>query len=87
VPPQQIGTGLDAVTAYAARSTAPSTSLGKKALADAVDSYGTAFATTMVVAAAIIVVAAVVGYLILQRHHATAERPPEPVADPSAVNA
>ena len=85
VPPQQVGTGLDAVTAYAAKSTTPTTSLGKQALADAVTSYGSAFATTMVIAAVICLAAGVIGFLILQRNHNHAEREPEPVKDPSTV--
>jgi MFS family permease len=85
VPPQQIGTGLDAVTTYAAKSTTPSTSLGKEALADAMSSYGSAFATTMIISAVICLVAGVVGYLILQRNHAHAEREPEPLAAASTT--
>jgi MFS family permease len=85
VPPQQVGTGLDAVNAYASRGTTPKTSLGKEALADAVTSYGGAFATMMVIAGAVVLVAGVIGFLILRRHHAHAERAPEAVADPSTV--
>ena len=85
VPPQQVGTGLDAVTAYAAKSTTPTTPLGKEALADAVASYGGAFAVTMVVAAAICAAGGIIGFLILRRHPATAERVVPPVPDPSTV--
>lgn len=73
VPPQQVGTGLDAVTAYAARSTTPATSLGREALADAVVSYGSAFAVTMCVSGAICAIAGVVGFFLLRRHGASAE--------------
>ena len=79
VPPQQVGTGLDAVTAYASKSTAPTTSLGKQALADAVTSYGSSFATMMVIAAVISVVAATAGYVLLRRNAERAEAHPEPI--------
>lgn len=85
VPPQQIGTGLDAVTAYASRSTAPETSLGKAALADAVSSYGTSFATMMVIAAAVCIVAGLVGFTILKRNAAREQSHPAPVVDPADV--
>ena len=85
VPPQQIGTGLDAVSAYAAKSTTPTTSLGKQALADAVTSYGSAFATTMVIAAVICIVAGIAGFLVLKRNHAHAEREPEATVDPATA--
>lgn len=67
VPPNQIGTGLDAVTAYASQSTTPTTSLGKQALASAVESYGNAFATVMLASAAVIVLATLVGVFLLRR--------------------
>ena len=69
VPPTQIGTGLDAVTTYAAQSTAPTTSLGKEALSDATASYGIAFATMMYITAVLVLVGGIVGYLLL-RHAA-----------------
>lgn len=87
VPPQQIGTGLDAVTAYASSSTAPQTSLGKKALADAVGSYGGAFATMMIIAAVVCLAAGLVGFLILKRNAHRADAHPAPVVDPSQVAA
>ena len=67
VPATQVGTGLDAVTTYAAQSTAPTTSLGKEALADATASYGLAFATMMYITAALMLVGGVVGYILLKR--------------------
>ena len=79
VPPQQVGTGLDAVTAYASKSTTPSTSLGKEALADAVASYGSSFATMMIIAAVVSIVAAVVGFILLRRSAERAEAHPEPI--------
>ena len=67
VPATQVGTGLDAVTTYAAQSTAPTTSLGKEALADATASYGAAFATMMLITAALVVVAGLFGFWLLRR--------------------
>lgn len=65
VPANQLSTGLDAVNAYAATSTAPTTSLGKQALADAVSSYGDAFRTTMLLTAlAVVVVTALATFLL-----------------------
>lgn len=85
VPPQQVGTALGSVTAYASRSTMPDTSLGKQALADAVTSYGTSFMVTMLIAGAICLVAGVVGYLILRRYPDRAESHAEPI-DPGAAD-
>lgn len=85
VPPQQVGTGLDAVTAYAAKSTAPETSLGKAALADAITSYGDAFATTMVIVGIICAVGGVAGYVVLRRHADRAETHPDPLPIPIAT--
>ena len=67
VPPTQTSTGLDAVTAYAAKSTAPTTSLGHQALGDALVSYGNAFAVMMLIAAAVCVLAGVVGFYLPRR--------------------
>jgi len=55
------------VTAYAAKSTAPTTSLGHQALGDALVSYGNAFAVMMLIAAAVCVLAGVVGFYLLRR--------------------
>lgn len=66
VPATQVGTGLDAVTTYAAQSTAPTTSLGKEALANATASYGVAFATMMYITAVLMLLGGVVGYLLLK---------------------
>lgn len=66
VPANQLSTGLDAVNAHAAESTAPTTSLGKQALADAVTSYGDAFRTTMLVVAAAIVVVTLLATFLLR---------------------
>lgn len=83
VPPQQVGTGLDAVTAYAAKSTTPKTSLGKEALSDAIGSYGSSFETMMLITAAICLMAGIAGFLILRRHAARAEAIPPVVRYPT----
>ncbi len=84
VPATQVGTGLDAVTTYAAQSTAPTTSLGKEALADATASYGLAFATMMYITAALVLIAGVVGYVLLKRAGAHADDPtPESIKHPA----
>lgn len=84
VPATQVGTGLDAVTTYAAQSTAPTTSLGKEALADATASYGIAFATMMYVTAALMLVGGAVGYVLLKRAGDHADDPtPESVKHPA----
>ncbi|MFM7147910.1 MAG: MFS transporter [Actinomycetales bacterium] len=67
VPATQVGTGLDAVTTYAAQSTAPTTSVGKEALADATVSYGGAFATMMYITAVLMLLGGLLGYVLLRR--------------------
>ena len=67
VPATQVGTGLDAVTTYAAQSTAPTTSLGKEALADATASYGIAFATMMYITAVLVLLGGLAGFFLLKR--------------------
>lgn len=84
VPATQVGTGLDAVTTYAAQSTAPTTSLGKEALADATTSYGLAFATMMYVTAALMLLGGAVGYVLLRRAGARADdHTPDSVKHPA----
>ena len=84
VPATQVGTGLDAVTTYAAQSTAPTTSLGTEALADATASYGAAFATMMYITAVLMLLGGVVGYLLLKRAGDHADDPtPESIKHPA----
>ncbi len=84
VPATQVGTGLDAVTTYAAQSTAPTTSLGKEALADATASYGVAFATMMYITAVLVLLAGILGYVLLKRAGADADKgTPESVTHPA----
>ena len=84
MPATQVGTGLDAVTTYAAQSTAPTTSLGKEALADATASYGFAFATMMYITAALVLIAGVIGYVLLKRAGDHADDPtPESIKHPA----
>lgn len=74
VPPSKIGTGLDAVKAYAAQSTEPTSEIGKKALAAATESYSSGFATVMIIGAVISVVGAIVGAMLLKNDaHPTSE--------------
>ncbi|MGA2835128.1 MAG: MFS transporter [Acidimicrobiales bacterium] len=86
VPPTQLSTGLGAVTDYASKSTAPTTSLGKHALAAAVVSYGDGFAVMMVVAAVLCFVAGGAGYVLLSRGRVSPAppAPPAPAEAPSA---
>jgi len=84
VPATQVGTGLDAVTTYAAQSTAPTTSLGKEALADATASYGAAFGSMMFVTAGLVAVAGVLGFWLLRRAGEKADdQTPESVKHPA----
>ncbi len=71
VPANQLSTGLDAVNTYAASGTAPSTSLGKQALADAATSYGTAFRTTFLIVAAAILAVTVLATVLLRKGEGT----------------
>jgi MFS family permease len=94
VPPTQLSTGLGAVSDYASKSTAPTTSVGRHALAAAAVSYGEGFAVVMVIAAVLCFVAGVAGYLLLARGRASATAggaaPPPAVAPqpvPVAVSA
>jgi len=66
VPSSKIGTGLDAVKAFAAQSTEPTSTLGKQALAAASDSYGNGFATVMIIGAVLSIVGAVVAAILLK---------------------
>ena len=66
VPASKIGTGLDAVKAFAAQSTEPTSALGKQALAAASDSYGNGFATVMIIGAVLSIVGAVVAAILLK---------------------
>ena len=76
----------DAVTTYAAPSTAPTTSLGQEALADATASYGVAFAPMMYITAALVLIAGIVGFVLLKRAGEHADDPtPESVKHPAAA--
>ena len=88
VPPNQISTGLDAVTAYAANGTQPSTSLGQQAMADAVLSYGSSFRNTMLIVAVALAVVTVLSSFLLRKGDGI----PKPVhhdesAEPAAATA
>ena len=81
VQPNQLSTGLDAVTAFAARGTQPSTSLGQQALADAVTSYGNSFRTTMLIVAVVIAAVTAVSTLLLRN----GEGEPKPTHEPETA--
>ena len=80
VQPDQIGTAISSVTVFARSGTDPSTELGRKALADAVTSYGNAFSTMMYLAAAIMLVVGIIGFLTLRK---TDEGHPDPKPAPA----
>jgi predicted MFS family arabinose efflux permease len=71
VPANQLSTGLDAVSVYAAKGTQPTTSLGKQALADAAASYGSAFRTTMLITAFAIAIVTIVATILLRKGEGT----------------
>ena len=73
VQPNQVGTALDAVTAYAAQSTAPETSLGKQAIASAMEAYSRSFSTVMFITAALIGLATIAGVLLMRGREAEPE--------------
>ena len=72
------------MTTYAAQSTAPTTSLGKEALADATASYGAAFATMMYITAVLVLLGGIAGFVLLKRaaEHAD-DQTPESVKSPA----
>jgi MFS family permease len=65
VPANQIGTGIDSVSVFAAKGTLPSTSLGRQAVSDAVSSYGHAFSTMMIGAGVICLAVSIVAFFLL----------------------
>jgi predicted MFS family arabinose efflux permease len=65
VPANQLSTGLDAVNAYAAKGSSPTTSLGRAALRDAVVSYGHAFTTMFFIAGGLVAAIGVVAFILL----------------------
>lgn len=73
VQPNQISTGLDAVSAYASSGTAPSTSVGQQALTDAVASYGGAFRTTMLIVAVALALVTVLSAFLLRNGEGEAQ--------------
>ena len=83
VPANQLSTGLDAVSVYASKGTAPTTSAGKAALKDAVVSYGHAFSTTFFVAGGLTLVVGVVAYLLLSGSGGSSHVDAEPAATAS----
>lgn len=83
VQPNQISTGLDAVNAYAANGTQPTTSLGQQALSSAVTSYGDSFRTTMFIVAVAIAVVTVLSTILLRK----GEGEPKPTHEDDSASA
>ncbi len=86
VPANQLSTGIDAVQVYASRGTQPSTSLGKEALGDGINSYGQAFATTMYAAAAAVLVAGLIAMLLLRKGEGSPQPLPVEVPGDAATS-
>lgn len=89
VPPSQTGEGIDAVTAYAAQSTAPTTSLGQEALRDATASYASAFGTMMVITGVLCLIAGLIAFALLKRasiHDEQSATPSKPAAAPATAS-
>lgn len=80
VPPNQISTGLDAVNAYAATGTPPSTSAGQQALSEAAASYGSSFRTTMLIVAVALACVTLLSSFLLRKGEGT----PQPVHNDDA---
>lgn len=88
VPANQLSTGLDAVNAYAANGTAPTTSVGRAALKDAATSYGHAFSTMFLIAGGLMVAAGMLAAVLLggsdgavaSTSPATSTSPPVPIS-------
>ena len=71
VQPNQISTGLDAVTAYAANGTQPTTSLGQQAMSDAMTSYGSSFRNTMLIVAVALAAVTLLSSFLLRKGEGT----------------
>lgn len=67
VPADQVGTGIDAVNAYASAGTKPTDAIGAQALSAAHDSYVTAYGTLMFGTGVLILVAGFVAYMLIRR--------------------
>lgn len=66
--PQQVGTGLDTVTTYAATGDSPTSSSGQQALDLAFTSYANSFGIVMLLVAVLTLIAGGIGWLLLKRH-------------------
>lgn len=66
--PQQVGTGLDTVTTYAATGDSPASSSGQQALDLAFTSYANSFGIVMLLVAVLTLIAGGIGWLLLKRH-------------------
>ena len=79
VQPDMIGTAVSSINLFVSDGTDPSTALGKKALADASQSYGAGFGAMMLLTAALILIAGIIGST-LARRGAAAGAAPAPTA-------
>ncbi|MFN8125189.1 MAG: MFS transporter [Candidatus Nanopelagicales bacterium] len=66
--PQQVGTGLDAVTTYATTGDQPAEGTGAQALDLAFTSYANSFGITMLVVAVLTLVVGLLGWGLLKKH-------------------
>ena len=82
VPANQLSTGLDAVSVYASKGTAPTTSTGRAALRDAVVSYGHAFSTTFFIAGGLTLVVGLMAFVLLSGGQGTSHDETQPTATP-----
>ena len=88
VQPDMVGTAVTSINQFVSTGTDPATELGKQALADAVDSYGSGFGVMMLITAGLILVAGIIGSLLARRGGAdAATSPTAPPAAPAAASA
>jgi MFS family permease len=85
VPANQLSTGMDAVTVYAAKSTAPTTSLGRQALHDAAVSYGHAFSTMLLIAAGLMLAAGIAAFALMAGGEQAPDDSPVPAGERPAA--
>lgn len=72
VPANQIGTGIDAVNAYASDGTKATTELGQQALHAAAGSYVDAYGTMMLVTGVLSIVVGFIAFVLIKRNTAPA---------------
>jgi MFS family permease len=83
--PSMVGEGLDAIRVYTTDHTAPTTEVGRRALGEAVTSYGRSFTIMMLVFAGVLLVLTVAAAFLLRGEHREKTRAPAgDTVDPSA---